>query len=360
MKNKSVLILGNGVSRLQHMDMIREWTGEIWGCNSIYKDLESGLIPRIDAITGDKVAIEAAVDSKEKNGYTYKVWSRGPRTLGMKGTIDIKLATEYIYDSGTTLVCKALIDAYTNIVLVGFDLGGKDIYVPNHEMRNKSAWIARWRKIAKKFTLNNITFVGTDHKPYLLSNKPIDAYAKIYMQDGKNHLTHDYTTVETVSNEVLILGNGISRAAYDKFISRWKKELWVCNEAYCEATTKGYNITRVGSVHPIMIQEAYDFGVIKELDYTLYCNTPVEGLTGKHQFFTMKRGWSTGALSVCQALLEEFDKIHLLGFDFGGPDLYKENDVEGSNFKKQFMEMKRLLPTFKKKVEFIGGKPDFL
>jgi len=192
-----------------------------------------------------------------------------------------------------------------------------------------------------------------------LSQKPSDAYAKVYMK-SENHLTYDYTAIEVISNDVMILGNGISRQEYNDVIRNWKKELWVCNGAYVESVQNKYGITRVSSVHPHMVCEAYDFKVKHKLNYALFCTIPVEGLSGKHYIFLEKRGWCSGALSVCQAILEDFDRIYLLGFDFGGADIYQDHKVTGDNFKKQFMEMKRLYPSFKKKIIFMGGNSDFL
>ena len=179
------------------------------------------------------------------------------------------------------------------------------------------------------------------------------------MKSG-NHLAYDYAAIEVISNDVMILGNGQSRQEYNDVIRNWKKELWVCNGAYVESIEKKYRITRVGSVHPHMICEAYDYKVRHKLNYVLFCNQPVEGLDGKHHKFMEKRGWSSGSLSVCQAILEDFDKIYLLGFDFGGPDIYQDHNVTGDNFKKQFIEMKRLYPSFKKKIIFMGGNSKFL
>jgi len=356
---REVLILGNGVSRLDHMKFINNFEGEIWGCNSVYKEVANGMIKRLDAMTGDRVALKEAIRVKEQNNFTYKIWSRGSLTHTLQGTQLIGIEPKYIYDSGTTLVCKALLEKYDKIYLVGFDLGGADLYVKGHETRNKSSWIVRWRKIASEFSLDNIEFLGYNHKEFILSNKPIDTYAKVYLR-GHNHLDVDYESTISASNDVLILGNGKSRATLHEFISSWSKELWVCNEAYEETKTKGYSVTRVCSVHNEMICEAYDHKLKYGTDYQLWSRWPVEGLEGKHHRFREQRGWCTGALSVCQAILEDFEKIYLAGFDFGGPDLYKDYDVTGSNFKKQFIEVKRIYPSFKSKVEFMGIKPEFL
>ena len=40
--------------------------------------------------------------------------------------------------------------------------------------------------------------------------------------------------------------------------------------------------------------------------------------------------------------------------------LLKDYNVTGDNFIKQFIAMKRLYPSFKKKVKFLGYQPNFL
>lgn len=84
------------------------------------------------------------------------------------------------------LVAEALTRGH-NVIACGFDLGGADVYSPGHEKKNKSTWVTRWRLIFQKFDPVRVTFWGYDHKPYLLSYRPANEYAKRYTR-GEEHI----------------------------------------------------------------------------------------------------------------------------------------------------------------------------
>ena len=175
----NVLILGNGLSRLSFDKEIREYTGEVWGCNRIY--LDYGAI--LDGIVGHTDVIEEARHAREKNGYKYKI-------LGTDES-PYQCAERFRKDSGTTLVSEALTRGYDRIDLCGFDLGGYDCYSPGHEKKNKTTWIQRWRMILQEFGSNKIHFWGYDHLPFLLSDEKPSVYWKKYSQ-GKSHAGDEY------------------------------------------------------------------------------------------------------------------------------------------------------------------------
>ena len=62
---------------------------------------------------------------------------------------------------------------------------------------------------------------------------------------------------------------------------------------------------------------------------------------------------------VQQALIEKYDKICLLGFDFGGPDIYQDHLLYGGNFINQFKLIYKMYPN-KVNIQFIGKNPGFL
>jgi hypothetical protein len=184
---KELLILGNGKSRLENMKFVKNWKGPIWGCNSIFKEYINKEIPRLDLLMGDYSALEEAVKYQKQLPKHIEILGKNLRSANLPLVKMIDLDRKYINDSGTSLIVLALKRNYEKIYLVGFDLGGADIYVPNHEQRNKSIWIRNWRRIAEEFGLDKIEFIGKDHKSYILSEKPDDFYAKKYMK-GENHL----------------------------------------------------------------------------------------------------------------------------------------------------------------------------
>jgi hypothetical protein len=174
-----VLILGNGISRALFASAINDWQGEVWGCNRAYLDYGK----KLTLIAGHRDVMDDASDYRKLNALSYKI-------IGsiIEGPIDCKLTcnVEFRKDTGTTLVAEALTHGY-DVELVGFDLGGKDIYSPNHQMFNKTSWVRRWRKLFSVFDSNKVTFWGYDHKPFILSNMPADTYALKY-NNSKAHI----------------------------------------------------------------------------------------------------------------------------------------------------------------------------
>lgn len=352
---KRVLIIGNGTSRLNYKQFIKNWKDEIWACNRAFKELITGELPRLDRLMGDKNALREASDFRRKNKFNFKIYARkqfhANHISGDKEFITIP--EKYIKDSGTTFVVQALVEGYDEIVLVGFDLGGPDIYVANHEKRNKKMWVDRWRQIARDFGLDRIIFIGTDHKKFILSKLPADTYLKKYV-NGINHLD----PILKKSDKVLILGNGVSRLKYKKFISEWKDEIWVCNKGYTEFKELP-RIDRMGSAHANLIIKAYICKMKYKLDYTIFSTKLIDGYEDKIFIFTDSKGWATGPLMVQQALIEDYKKIVLAGFDFGGEDIYQNHLLYGGNFVNQFKIIYKEFSNTSA-IEFLSNYPKFL
>lgn len=178
----SILILGNGLSRLSFDEQIRAYPGEVWGCNRIY--LDYGEI--LDGLDGhDDVMVEAA-RAREAKGYHYKIISSDESPLTCRPI--------FRKDTGTTLVAEALTRGY-EVEVCGFDLGGLDVYSPGHDKINKTTWVQRWRLILAEFGAERITFWGHDHKPFLLSGRPAIEYYRAYAK-GKSHVPgEDYDKI---------------------------------------------------------------------------------------------------------------------------------------------------------------------
>jgi hypothetical protein len=340
------------------MDFVQKWDGEIWGCNSIYLEIASGDIPRLDTFIGDKPALLEALEYKKKYGFNYRVIAKTNAMEKIPGTVKLPIPRQFVGDSGSTLVVIALTEGFDEVCLVGFDLGGKDMYVKNHEKRNKSRWIKNWRRINQYFGLEKIHFIGKDHKPFILSNEPEDKYAKVYMYGG-DHLSEDDQSNDKMSKKVLVLGNGKSRleTGVKTFIDSWDGEIWGCNWIFKDHM-QFPRLDRVGTVHEEVAREAYVYKLKEELPFEVYAKKSIEGYPYV-KLFKDKRGWSSGSLMLLQALFEEYEEIQLAGFDFGGPDVYQPHDVEGSNFKKQFISIFNELDC--SHVKFVGmKKPNFL
>lgn len=178
---ETILILGNGLSRLAFDKEIRDFPGEVWGCNNIYLDYGD----KVTAITGHDWCLIDAKREREKKGYKYRIFT-GLKWDGGSGEESFTCAGKYRQDSGTALVAEALTRG-CRVIACGFDMGGPDVYSPDHEKRNKTIWIKRWRLLFKEFSPDRVTFWGYDHKPFILSNRPADEYFREYSK-GKAHL----------------------------------------------------------------------------------------------------------------------------------------------------------------------------
>ena len=352
---KSVLILGNGTSRLEYKDFIQNWKDEIWGCNRAFLELATGELPHLDRLIGDVCALKLASEYKQKNNATFEIFVRKDfHASQINGDVKVvTIAETYVKDSGTTFVVQALSEGYDDIVLVGFDLGGSDIYIANHELKNKRIWVDRWRKIAKDFGLDRITFMGTDHKKFILSKIPSSEYVKKYIK-GRNHLED----VLKRDDSVLILGNGTSRLQHKNFIQNWKGEIWVITRGY-EEYKELPRIDRVGSVHASSLIKAYDCKVTHNLNYYLFSSKLISKYENTIHVFSNSQGWASGPLMVQQALIEKYNDIQLLGFDFGGSDIYQDHFLHGGNFINQFKIIYKTYPNTDN-IHFIGKHPGFL
>jgi len=172
----TILILGNGISRLSFDAQIRAFTGEIWGCNRVYIDYGDILT----ALAGHSDVMREAEAWREKTGATFAI---------LPDSRPYSCPEIYRKDTGTTLVAEALTRGH-DVIVCGFDLGGLDVYSPDHEKKDKSVWVKRWRLILSEFWPDRVTFWGHDHKPFILSGRPEREYSARYMH-GVPHIEGD-------------------------------------------------------------------------------------------------------------------------------------------------------------------------
>lgn len=175
------LILGNGISRLSFIDIIKNWKGEIWGCNRAY--LEFGKI--LTYLIGHGDAMEEAKIYRIENQCKFKIMG------GPGSEKELTGPPQFWKDSGSTLVSEAL-HLGRKIAVCGFDLGGLDVHSPGIEKVNKHNWVDRWRDMIKLYGTDNIRFIGFGHLPFLESRENINKYANQYLADRPHILTPEY------------------------------------------------------------------------------------------------------------------------------------------------------------------------
>lgn len=178
-----ILVLGNGISRLAWHELILEWPGEVWGCNRVYEEY-GALLSRL---TGHKEVLVAAIaEMKKHEDWDFRVWG-GHLGKPLKCAEPFTCPKKYHNDSGTTLVAQALHEGH-NVAVCGFDLGGWDVKSPELENVPKWNWVDRWRRLLNDYGESRVRFIGHDHKPYLLSEAPNDAYCHRYL-NGHPHIS---------------------------------------------------------------------------------------------------------------------------------------------------------------------------
>ncbi len=183
-----VLIIGNGISRLEFDKEIREYQGEIWGCNKAY--LEFGEI--LTKLTGhEEIKQEALIAKKENPNMNFSILS----TNRKRDYEQLQCHKKWHKDSGTALVAEALHRGFDRIDVAGFDLGGPDLHSPKHEELARHRWVQRWVKLSYEFGLEKVYFWGYNHKNYIQNcrdgKESIDKYRHKY-KHGKPHISTDF------------------------------------------------------------------------------------------------------------------------------------------------------------------------
>ncbi len=365
-EKKKVLIIGNGVSRLElkYKDFIRNWTDEIWVCNRAY--LEHNDFQKFTRMIGDFNPCNSAVTYKYKHNLNFDIYLRYEgwrhKIHQSKQVKQLDVPDEYRADSGSTFVIQAILEKYDEIYVVGMDLGGADIYVTGLYKEDKSDWVDWWRRVAKDFSLDKVTFIGMDHKKFILSDNPRNSYAKVYLE-GKDHLSRGFKC----SDNLLIIGNGESRLLHTDIIHNWKDDLWVCDKLYLQYYGE-IIIDRVMTAHTGIAILSYLFKQKNELNYQIYTNKFVKNYSKEVHCFSdtstarniPKNKWCTYSIVINQALVEGYKKINIIGFD----SLSDEAKPKKTYDKKFIAEYKLIYKEQKikdiKTLNFIGESQGFL
>ncbi len=104
-----LLILGNGTSRLNYKEFIKNWKYNIWVCN--YAFIEYSNFPRLDLIgTVHSYCYKDAIKFKEE------------QNLNNIEIIYLNNSKNYLgYSTGNELINEAIIRGYDEIYLLGYD-----------------------------------------------------------------------------------------------------------------------------------------------------------------------------------------------------------------------------------------------
>lgn len=135
----TILVLGNGVSRLAFDDQIKAWDGEIWGCNRAYLDYGT----RLSRVATDSVAmLEELRAYRAGTRATFEIWGWGK--VAASADREFTSPGALRSNSGQMLAMQAVEEGH-EALLCGFDFGGEDIYLG--DLGEKPGWRRKWGKI---------------------------------------------------------------------------------------------------------------------------------------------------------------------------------------------------------------------
>lgn len=170
---KKMLLIGNGVSRLKPevQKYIQDWidnnTGEIWIFNYAYKEFGK----KATRWSGHVELLPEVNKYKKMKKAKFEIYTNTQTKI--KHT---EYTHDYLLDSGSAAVRQALIDGF-DCYLVGFDLGGADVYCPEHFKINKTGWVKRMYQIWFS-NQDRVHFIGIDHSQIFESRRFHEYYLK--------------------------------------------------------------------------------------------------------------------------------------------------------------------------------------
>lgn len=156
---KQLLILGNGISRLNYGWYIREYQYPIWSCNSTFRELyRLGRIDVLGSVHGIYLKDSLQL-SKDRNF----------RRISVKSVDGSETFHKYHgYSTGNEMIHQAIYEGYDNIDLLGFDMGGFDI-TSNHNVDGTN-FKSQFTKIQSEYPYVKFNFINKSYIETLLLN----------------------------------------------------------------------------------------------------------------------------------------------------------------------------------------------
>jgi hypothetical protein len=212
----AVLILGNGVSRRAHHQLIESWSGEVWGANRVF--LEYG--HRLTRLAGHRECLEESKAHSAQHGHKYEIWG-GNSGSPVEGARRFTVSPKWLRDTGTSLVAQALHER-RRVVVCGFDLGGPDVHSPGLWRSDKRNWVRRWVEIFRTWGPDCVEWIGHDHGAHIravLAGRVSERhYARSYLRMRPhipgNEYEQEYVRYMAEQNEPITTGG---RAGFRDF-----------------------------------------------------------------------------------------------------------------------------------------------
>jgi hypothetical protein len=148
---RQVLILGNGESRKELTAEIQNWKDEVWACNGAYQEIEEfPSLSRLCSVHSGHV--QDAIEFRNTHGYVFQIVGK-PNFKGVDRSFNLNRG----WSTGSLALYDALYEGY-DVVLAGFDFGGRDVYQPGDIVG--SNFVKQFIQVIKKWGMDRIRFLN--------------------------------------------------------------------------------------------------------------------------------------------------------------------------------------------------------
>jgi hypothetical protein len=149
---KELIILGNGTSRLNHLDFITKSNIQIWGCNLAFREnINFNLIGSVH-----NWVVEEAIKYRKEHNLNFEILYPNIIPEIKK---EYNLFQNYLgYSTGNELMNEAILRGYDTLYLLGFDSlnnSKEDIYTKNLVIVN---FIHQIDVLKKKYNLKQTKY----------------------------------------------------------------------------------------------------------------------------------------------------------------------------------------------------------
>lgn len=149
--------------------------------------------------------------------------------------------------------------------------------------------------------------------------------------------------------ETLVLGNGISRLAFDDVIRSWRGEVWGCNFVYKEY---GELLTRLTG-HGWVLTEAAEYQrKHPRCKFEIWSGHLAKVVPGSTPFTCPKQFCRDSGTTLVAQALHEGRSIAVVGFDLGGLDIHSPELLDKTNWVSRWREIIRYYGH--DRIRFIG------
>jgi len=157
----TLMILGNGESRLKHKEMIRNHDDDVWVCNHAFE--EHADIPRMSAVATVHAGVaRKALKYRKAHGLNYVVmYSKMGKTIpGVLPFLHLEPRNKLVFNMGSGLLAiqHAYLSGHVKILVAGFDKGGP-CAVKESVSQAEGSFQVQWDRLFQVYPEIEIEFI---------------------------------------------------------------------------------------------------------------------------------------------------------------------------------------------------------